>query len=272
MNGRLPLPPYFASHPRLSGGQGKGQSVVGAMTGSVKRAWPGSRALLVRLTCMALAVGLAGVLLAKVVRMPVKIKRINIVGLRYLTPAEVERFMGVRPGALLTRSDVRRIERKLARHPAFLNVAVSRGVTGTLHVRAQEREPVAWMQAYRCAVAGDGTLLPHITVRDTAWIVLDGLPAQDGKVRAGHAIHEALEAGSLARLAGLTVAMGVDEVWRRIPAGCWEWDTGEKKVRLTSPLRPEEFERLQRFQQAYPDAWLRARMLDLRFADRVVVK
>lgn len=271
MNRRLPFPPSFAFHSRQSGGHGKGWYAVGVVPGNGWRAWLGSRAV-VRLACMALAVGLAGVLLVKVARMPVKIKRINIVGLRHLTSAQVEHFVGVRPGALLTRSDVRRIERNLARHPAFRSVAVSRGVTGKLHVRVREREPVAWMQAYRCAVAGDGTLLPYIKVRDTAWMVLAGLPAQDGKVRASHAIHEALQAGSLARLAGLTVAVDGGEVWRRIPAGCWEWGTGEKKIRLTSPLQPEEFKRLQRFQQAYPDAWLRARMLDLRFADRVVVR
>ncbi len=223
---------------------------------------------------MVLTVCLAGVLLWGLASMPVKIKRVSIRGQRYLSQAAVERMVNVKPGALVGRAEVRRIERDLIRHPAFQSVTVSRGVTGTLHVRVRERKPVAWIRAYRCAVAEDGTLLPYVRQRDPAWISLDGLKVVRGKVLKAGAVREALEGNALTQeLDGFSSGAG-GGVWRRLPVPppTWEWEMGGKRIHMTSPIQREEFKRLHRFQRAYPDAWARARWLDLRFADRVVVK
>jgi hypothetical protein len=63
-------------------------------------------------------------------------------------------------------------------------------------------------------------------------------------------------------------------VLRRVgpDSGAWEWDVDGKKVVFSSPVREEEMKRLQRFRREFPRAWGKARMIDLRFAERVVIK
>lgn len=199
---------------------------------------------------------------------PLKIDRVNVRGARLVPPPEVERMIGVKPGTRLGPAGAEKIEEDLRRHPAFVSVSVTRGVTGTLHVRVSEREPVAWLRGYRCAVAADGVLLPHVRQRDPSWISLERVPVEKGRVKSPGVIGEALAGSSLGREADISDG----GVWRRLPADVWEWETGGKRIHMTSPIREEEFKRLTRFRRAHPRAWDRARLLDLRFAARVVVK
>ncbi len=198
----------------------------------------------------------------------ITIDRVVVRGARLMKPAEVEKLVKVKPGTPMGRTEVRRVEAELARHPAFNGVSVSRGLTGTLHIRVTERNPVAWLSTYRCAVAEDGTLLSHVRRREAGWICLEGFAVEKGKVKQTDAIREAL----------LGCALGRQEdepsggTWRRLPENVWEWDRGGKRVYMTSPIDKNEFKRLKRFRRAYPEVWSRARLLDLRFAERVVVK
>jgi hypothetical protein len=228
-------------------------------------------------------------------RMPGRIVRISIRGARLVSRSEVARMVDVAPGAVIGNAEVRRIEMALARNPAFCGVSVSRGVTGTLHVSVREREPVAWLISHQCAVARDGTLLPHLSRRDDAWVSVNGFAVADGKAVGSDAVMEAVSALSLARELGVAGAgasgagasgagasgagpglgaAGSGGFWRRLSldGGAWEWKTGDKLIHLNSPINKEEFRRLQRFTRAFPDAWARARLLDLRFAERVVVR
>jgi len=219
---------------------------------------------------VALGACLAGAAIAWLVSTPIKVERVSIRGMRMVAAGEIKRILNVRPGLPVGHGDVRRMESELERHAAFESASVSRGLTGTLHVRLVEREPVAWMRAFRCSVAEDGTLLPHVRQRDPSWICLEGVAVKHGKVSDVDAIREAL--------AGRRYGREVDDsgggVWRRLrsPADAWEWETGGKRIQMTSPIREDELKRLARFRRAYPEAWARARLLDLRFADRVVVK
>lgn len=210
----------------------------------------------------------AGVAVAWLVTVPLTVKRVDVRGARLVPAAEVERMAGVRPGTPIGPAKAGQIEADLKRHPGFRRVSVTRGLTGTLHVRVSEREPAAWLRGYRCAVAADGVLLPHVRQRDPSWISLDGIAVRDGRVEKPAVIGEALSGRSL----GKEVDVSGGGVWRRLPTGVWEWETGGKRIHMTSPIRTEEFKRLVRFRRAYPREWSRARLLDLRFADRVVVK
>jgi len=200
-------------------------------------------------------------------RLPIRMESVRVSGLTRLSREEVVRMIGMEPGTLLEPGDARRIEMNLARRPPFAAVAVSRGLTGILHVHVTEREPVAWSLRQGCAVAADGVLLPHCAVRAPGWLGLDGLAVAQGRVTEAKLVDEALA------IKAALIAQGADlgGVLRRTGPGGWEWLNGGKRVTLSSPPQPGELARLTRFQRSFPEAWARARAVDLRFADRVVV-
>jgi hypothetical protein len=182
--------------------------------------------------------------------------------------AEVARLTGVAPGTRMTYGQACQVEATLARHPAFSRASVTRGLTGTLHVRVTERAPKVWCPRAGCAVAADGVLLPHFNRRETGWIGIDGFATAKGVVTDRAAFAEALE------LAGLIAALGIGDLGmiRRLPAEGWEWTAAGKRIRFSSPLVSAELGRLRRFREAYPAAWAGAGRMDLRFRDRLVVK
>jgi hypothetical protein len=200
---------------------------------------------------------------------PMRIKSVSVSGARLLSRGEVIQLAGIPSGRALGWREARRIEERLAKHPAFSSVRVSRGFDGTLGLHVVERAPVAWLVTHGCAVAADGTLLPYLNHRDEGWVALTGVEVKDGKADMA-AVAEAMSGyGHLREIA--TQGKGV---LRRVGSGegVWEWDIEGKKVVFSSPVREEEIKRLQRFQREYPRAWGKARMVDLRFAERVVVK
>jgi hypothetical protein len=210
----------------------------------------------------------AAALIAALWLTPVAVRRVDVTGTRRLARAEVARWTGVTPGARLTFAGARRIEAAMERLPALTKVTVMRGITGTLHVRVTERPPAAWLPRYGCAVAADGTLLPHLNRREPEWVGLDGFTAVRGALTDSALFAEAL------MLAKLVAVVGVGDagVIRRVPGECWEWLTAGKRVRLSSPPAPQEAERLRRFREACPAAWALAGRMDVRFRERVVVK
>jgi len=217
--------------------------------------------------------GLAFVLLAAAAAfsfLPMRVSAIAVTGSRHFTPAEVSRLAGAAPGALLGWRESREMERRLRALPAFVSAKVGRSFDGTLAIRVMEREPEAWLPAFGCAVAGDGRLLIHLTVRDSAWASVSGVMAAAGKVLTPADIAEAVSADQRIRL----VAPGSSGTWRKVPGipGSWEWEAGGRRLAFSSPVSDSEIKRLERFQREFPREWGRSRVLDLRFADRVVIK
>lgn len=215
-----------------------------------------------------MAAGLAGsaaALAAAWMLAPLPVERIEVSGNRRLARAEIAQMSGVRPPVRLTFAGVRVAARALAAGPAFESVRVTRGLTGTLHVGVRERAPVAWLPRTGCAVAADGRLLPHFGRREAGWIALDGLTVSSGRVAA------AAVADALALSALLAPGDGAPPGLLRRWTGGWEWELGSRRVRCSSPARPDEVERLRRFESAFPEAWARAGRVDVRFAERVVV-
>jgi hypothetical protein len=202
--------------------------------------------------------------------MPVRIRRVSVQGVQHMTRGAVVKIVDVDPGAMIGPADVRRIEMTLRRHPAFAQVSVSRGLTGTLHVRVRERLPVAWLVDRDCAVAEDGFILPHVRNREAGWIRISGFTPAGGRVCEAGMIRDAICAETAAR----DEAFPGGGVWRRSSAGApgWEWNAGGKKIQMTFPVERAGFVRLARFRRGYPEAFAQARLIDVRYAERVVVK
>lgn len=197
------------------------------------------------------------------------IRSVAVSGNRSLSAAEIIRITGVPDKAKMSRAEVRRVKARLMRHPAFLKVSVGRRIGGTLSVRVVERVPSAWLVSCNRAVAQDGVILPHIAVRDTEWILVDGFSIEHGCVRDVRLLQEAGEA----RLMTGELAEGADGIWRHVAKPpCWEWVLGKKRITFSSPIDEGEVERLRTFKAEFPGAWRKAGGLDLRFKDRVVIK
>ena len=213
------------------------------------------------------AVLAAGVAAAVRWATPTTVRAVAIAGLRHLSRAEADRLVGVKPGDRLGPRAVRELAARLGQHPAFDSAEIHRGVTGVLHVALHEREPLVWLLDRRCAVATDGTLLRHLANRRAEWVAVSGVPCASGRVLSPGLLREAAEAERL------TGDGSAESVWRFAPGapGWWELVGDGKVVRLASPVTVIQMKRLRRFQREYPEAWGRARRLDLRFADRVVV-
>jgi len=215
-----------------------------------------------------LAVAMAAVLAFSLV--PMRVKAVAVSGAKLLSRNEVIRIAAVPPGKPVGWGTTREIEERLMRHPAFSSARVTRGFDGTLGISLVERMPVAWLASHGCAVSADGTLLTYLTRREESWPPVVGVEIRDGRVTDLGAVGAA-SAGydRLRELAGEGSG-----VLRRVGpnAGAWEWDVDGKQVVFSSPVREEEIKRLQRFRREFPRAWGKARTVDLRFAERVVIK
>ena len=189
-----------------------------------------------------LAVAMLAVLAFSLV--PMRVKAVSVSGAKMLSRNEVIRIAAVPMGKMIGWGGTRGIEERLARHPAFISAKVSRGF--------------------------DGTLLTYLTQRQEGWPPVMGVEIRNGKVPDLGAVRDASSGyGRLREFAGQG-----EGVLRRVgpDAGAWEWDVDGKKVVFSSPVREEEIKRLQRFRREFPRAWGKARMIDLRFAERVVIK
>jgi len=201
---------------------------------------------------------------------PMRVKAVSVSGGKLLSRNEIIRIAAVPMGKTVGWGGTRSIEARLIRHPAFSSVSVSRGFDGTLGISVVEREPVAWLASHGCAVSDDGTLLTYLNRREEAWPPVVGVEIKDGRISDLGAVKDATSGyGRLREYAG----QGEGVLHRVGPdAGAWEWNVDGKKVVFSSPVREEEIKRLQRFRREFPRAWGKARTVDLRFAERVVIK
>ncbi len=201
--------------------------------------------------------------------LPVEIVRVRMSGLNALSQAQVKKAAGIELGMEVGRARAKEIETALRKDPQVLEASVDAGVTGTLHIRIRERAPAAWLENASCAVGSDGVLLPGIRKPEEEWLHLAGLKVQKGMIEDVEAIEEAAQADRAMRESG-EFAPGT---WacKGGYADSWIWYAQGKIVRFSRPIPEDEINRLQRFKRHCPQAWSRARALDMRFADRVVV-
>jgi len=91
-----------------------------------------------------------------------EVRRIEVVGARYLAPAEIAGSLGLRSGASVW-TDLRDLERRVASLGGIVSVRVSRHLPATLRVEVTEMEPVAMAAgpSGMVAVGADGRPLPY---------------------------------------------------------------------------------------------------------------
>lgn len=71
-----------------------------------------------------------------------EVRRLELVGGRYLTPLAVARSLGVKPGASIF-DDLGPLETRARAIPGVLEATISRRIPGTIRVTVREAEPVA---------------------------------------------------------------------------------------------------------------------------------
>lgn len=117
-----------------------------------------------------MAVALAGGVLALVLLGPVvlrrlgvfRVRRVELVGTRYLAPAQLVARLGLKPDQNLF-DDARAIERRAEQVPGVVSARVERRLPGTLRIVVVERAPVAFAPGPHGLVALDaaGQSLPY---------------------------------------------------------------------------------------------------------------
>jgi cell division protein FtsQ len=242
---------------------------------------------------IAAAAGLAYVATAAYQRMPVApmfvIKKVEMTGLARLTPADLEPLMALKPSETLPELDLRAVHERILSHPWIREAQIRKSYPDKLEVRVVERRPFAVVQA------DSGDILVDETGR-----ILGKVPADSNASRPADGTAGNLSAGR-PRFTGLgPVSAGADgfvdraafkravravSVLNADPVGIDEplrVDVGDRKelvvywkgVRLRfEPDRVREgWRRFQSVENDIRERRPKAREIDLRFPDTVVVR
>jgi cell division protein FtsQ len=225
------------------------------------RAWLPSRKLVVR-GSVALAVIAAGVLVPTALRNIsfFDVRRLELVGARYLTPDAVARAVAL-PAGMSIFDDLGPLERRVVRMEGVLEAKVSRRLPGTLRVRVREREAVALTERRGRLVLMDvnGTVLPFDPTTPA-----DDLPLADADSSVGHLL--------------VRFRAAEPELYARVDAGRRArgdvvLESGATRWRLRGDASPEEFRALALvLGELARRGWSGWRELDTRFSGRVIVR
>jgi hypothetical protein len=158
------------------------------------------------------------------------VRRVEVVGTRYLSPAAVVAALGLEPRASVW-SDTRALERRLAALPGVRSVEVTRRLPSALVVKVEEVEPVALAEGPAGLVPVDdsGRPLPY----DPAETPVDAPVVPRAQPRLVEA---------LATIRGADYGLYADIAAARLAGGSGgadlvlELDDG--RVRLSAPLEP----------------------------------
>jgi cell division protein FtsQ len=225
------------------------------------RAWLPSRKLVGR-GAVALAVIAAGVLVPTALRNIsfFDVRRLELVGARYLTPDNVARAVAL-PAGMSIFDDLGPLERRVVRMEGVLEAKVSRRLPGTLRVRVREREAVALTERRGRLVLMDvnGTVLPFDPTTPA-----DDLPLADADSSVGHLL--------------VRFRAAEPELYARVDAGRRArgdvvLESGATRWRLRGDASPEEFRALALvLGELARRGWSGWRELDTRFSGRVIVR
>jgi len=225
------------------------------------RAWLPSRKLLLR-GAVGLSVLAAGALLPWGLRKVsfFDVRRLELVGARYLTPDAVARALALPSGTNLF-DDLTPLGRRVGRMDGVLEAEVSRRLPGTLRIRVREREAVALTERRGRLGLMDvnGKLLPFDPTRPA-----DDLPLADADSRVGHLL--------------VRFRAAEPELYARVDAGRRArgdvvLESGATRWRLRGDATEEEFRALALvLAELARRGWSGWRELDTRFSGRVIVR
>ena len=187
------------------------------------------------------------------------VRRLELVGARYLTPNDVSRALRL-PAGTSVFDDLKPLQDRVVRMAGVLDADVSRRLPGTLRIRIREREAVALTERKGRLVLmdADGKILPFDPTRPA-----DDLPLADADARVGQLLvrFRAAEPALYARV----------DVGRQI-RGDVVLESGGTIWRLRSDATPEEFRALALVLSELSRRGWTARELDTRFSGRVIVR
>lgn len=224
-------------------------------------AWRPSR-VLVRRTLIAAVVLTAAALLPRALRQVgfFQVRRIELVGARYLTPARVARTLALGREASVF-DDLRPHARRVLAMDGVLEAEVTRRLPGTLQVRVREREAVALTERRGRLVLMDasGKALPFDPTSPAADLPLADADPAVGRLlvrfRAGEpGLYARVDAGRKAR-GDVVLESGGTRWWFRA-------DAAEADFRALALVLSELTRR----------GWTGWRELDLRTSGRVIVR
>ena len=224
------------------------------------RAWLRSRKLVVR-GVVALSIIAAGALLPSALRRMsfFDVRRLELVGARYLTPDEVARALALPAGTSIF-DDLTPLERRVVRIEGVLEAEVSRRLPGTLRIQVREREAVALTERRGRLVLMDvdGKILPFDPTRPA-----DDLPLADADSGVGHLL--------------VRFRAAEPELYARVDAGRRArsdvvLESGATRWRLRRDATPEECRALALVLGELARRGWTARELDARFSGRVIVR
>lgn len=154
------------------------------------------------------------------------VRQVEVVGARYLAPAEVTRRLGLSDADANVWVDLDRVEEAVRRIPGVAEASVSRRLPGTLVVRVREQEPVALADgpAGLVAVAEDGTPLPYEVAGGAVDAPLIARP--DGRLTRGLAVVRSNDPALFARVSAATLE----------PLGGLTVHVAEGRIRLDVPV------------------------------------
>jgi len=188
-----------------------------------------------------------------------------------LTPDQLRKWSGVRPGQNLLALDLRRVKRDLELVPLIESAAVERILPRKLKIRVTEREPIAEVYAFQ-GQGADAAMEPSIFYIDSAGFIIlplkgstnesspfgEGLPRltgiKPGELRPGHKvvspqIYAALKLlGDFERspMAGLNDIKGIDLA---SPQTLQVTTSGGSEVTFPSDGFPDQFARWRSVQE-----------------------
>ncbi len=189
------------------------------------------------------------------------VRRVTVVGARYLDPAVVARVLEARLGpAPSVFAPLGPMEDAVRGMPGVASARVSRSLPGTLVVRIEERAPVALAggPAGLVAVGDDGQPLGY----DAAQVDVPVVRRPDARLVAALSLIARTDAGLFADIAAADLDGGVELVLKQ----------GGSRIRLAEPVSPEQVRAIgvvRRELASRSAAW---RELDGRYAGLVVVR
>jgi cell division protein FtsQ len=225
------------------------------------RVWLPSRKVALRVAGALLVVA-AGAFLPLALRKVsfFEVRRLELVGARYLTPGDVARALAL-PAGTNVFDDLTPLERRVAEMEGVLEAEVSRRLPGTLRIRVREREAVALTERRGRLVLMDvdGKVLPFDPTKPA-----DDLPLADAHTTVGHLLvrFRAAEPELYARV----------DAGRRV-RGDVVLESGATTWRLRADATPEEFRALALVMaELSRRGWTGWRELDTRVSGRVIVR
>jgi hypothetical protein len=225
------------------------------------RAWLPSRRLVVR-GAVALSVIAAGALVPSAFRgiSFFDVRRLELVGARYLTPDDLARALAIPAGTSIF-EDLEPLERRVVRMDGVLEAEVHRRLPGTLRFRVREREAVALTERRGRLVLMDvnGKVLPFDPTTPA-----DDLPLADADASVGHLL--------------VRFRAAEPELYARVDAGRRArgdvvLESGATRWRLRGDATGEDFRALALvLGELARRGWTGWRELDARFTGRVIVR